>query len=82
MSERIGIIGAGSWGTALAISLAKTGKKRIRYGHVSEATCCKKFEKTRVNGTVFTSVDAKIPESVLELDSATWTRWSLISLYR
>ena len=60
MNERIGIIGAGSWGTALAISLAKTGKRVYLWAR-NEALV-KEIKETRENSVYLSG--AKILESV------------------
>lgn len=45
--ETIAVIGAGSWGSALAILLAKAGKKIILWGH--NPTHIEKLQTTRTN---------------------------------
>jgi glycerol-3-phosphate dehydrogenase (NAD(P)+) len=47
MSERIGVIGAGAWGSALALSLARTGHNVVLWGH--EATHIRTLHESRRN---------------------------------
>ena len=60
MNGRIGIIGAGSWGTALAISLAKTGKEVHVWARSKQLV--EEIRTTRKNTTYLG--DVHIPESV------------------
>ena len=60
MSERVGIIGAGSWGTALAISLAKAGRKVKLWARNKDLV--QEIQETRVNRVYLG--DVIVPESV------------------
>ncbi len=69
MQDRIVVIGAGSWGTALAISLASGGRSVVLWAR-REALAAT-MRKTRVNADYLP--DAPIPESVYitsDLESA------------
>src|SRR5688572_16605661 len=60
MSKRIGIIGAGSWGTALAIVAARAGHEVTLWSRDAEVV--KSINEQRLNPRYLTSVS--IPERV------------------
>ena len=60
MNERIGIIGAGSWGTALAISLAHNGRQVYLWARRSELV--QEVQATRKNEVYLK--DVSIPDSI------------------
>lgn len=77
MSERIGIIGAGSWGTALAISLAKAGKDVQLWARSKQLV--EEMRETRINRVYLG--DIPIPGSVRidsSLDAVTYSNKILV----
>jgi glycerol-3-phosphate dehydrogenase (NAD(P)+) len=58
--QRIGVIGAGAWGTALALVVARAGRNAVLWGH--ETAHMLSLQKTRSNETNLPGI--ALPESI------------------
>ena len=64
-SQQVGVIGSGSWGTALSLLLAQTQQEVLLWGHRSETII--KLRTNRLNNTYLPGIP--LPTNILPTDS-------------